>query len=75
MTDEVEVISTDRALGRLEGKVDLLLTNHDALAARLDTILGDHAGRITACERKVWYGSGIAAALTLLVGKITFLPH
>lgn len=54
MSDEMQ-----RAMGRVEAKIDLLLD-------RTET----HDQRIAAVEKKVWYGSGIAAALTFIATKI-----
>jgi len=65
MEDEV---STERALGRIEGKVDMIL-------ARLDTTFADHNRRITAVERKTWYGAGAVGVLALFAGKLAIFPH
>lgn len=56
-----EVISTERGLGRVEGKVDLILTELTALRSIVDSRLGS-------VEKKVWYGSGIAATVGMFLG-------
>jgi hypothetical protein len=53
MSDEIQ-----RAMGRVEAKIDLLLGRSDA-----------HDQRISAVEKKVWYGSGVAAVMTFIATK------
>lgn len=48
-----------RAMGRVEAKIDLLLDRSEV-----------HDKRITAVEKRVWYGSGVAAAITFIATKI-----
>lgn len=50
-----------RSLGRLEGKVDLILE-----CVRANDV------RISAVEKKVWYASGSAAVLGALAAKLGF---
>jgi len=60
-----------RSIGRVEGKLDLLLLA-DAERDKRTAIL---ERRVSSVERKVWYGSGVAAAVTLFLGKFVFFPH
>lgn len=61
MTEE---ISVERALGRVEGKIDMILEALPKLTARQ-----------LSNEQKIHYGYGVAAALTLFAGKLAFWPH
>lgn len=51
-----------RSMGRVEAKVDLLLERTEGYEKRLSSV-----------EKKVWYGSGVAAVLayvaTNIIGK------
>jgi hypothetical protein len=60
-----DFIPLEQSVGRVEGKLDMLI-------ARFDSRIADHEDRITATERKVWYASGIAAVLTFLGGKFFY---
>jgi len=53
-----------RAMGRVEAKIDLLLDRSEV-----------HDKRITAVEKRVWYGSGVAAAITFIATKIMGNGH
>lgn len=53
-----------RSIGRVEGKIDLILDRTHGLDARLSAV-----------EKKVWYGSGIAAALAFIVTRLTSGSH
>lgn len=59
MTDELQ-----RAMGRVEAKVDILLERsiHDEK-------------RITAIEKKVWWASGASAVLAFIATKLPGLSH
>jgi hypothetical protein len=54
MSDEMQ-----RAMGRVEAKIDLLLGRSDA-----------HDQRISAVEKKVWWASGAAAIVTFIATHI-----
>lgn len=51
---------TARTLGRIEGKVDMLIDLHKANDVRLSAV-----------EKKVWYGSGVAAVLAFFASHIS----
>lgn len=51
-----------RSLGRIEGKVDMII----------DQLKSD-SERLSAVEKKVWYGSGVAAVLAFVATKLNFL--
>ncbi len=55
LTDE-----TQRSLGRVEGKLDLLIDRTHGFDERLNSV-----------EKKVWWLSGIAALGSVLFGKFT----
>jgi hypothetical protein len=46
-------------LGRIEGKVDLIIDK-----------LSGHDKRIAAVEKKVWYAGGVAAVLSVIAAKL-----
>lgn len=50
MSDEIQ-----RAMGRVEAKLDLLLDRSDA-----------HDTRISAVEKKVWWATGASAVITFV---------
>lgn len=50
---------TARTLGRIEGKVDMLIDLHKTTD-----------GRLSAVEKKVWYGSGVAAVLAFFAAHV-----
>ena len=59
MTDDLQ-----RAMGRVEAKVDILLDR-----ARSDD------KRITAIEKKVWWASGASAVVAFIATKLPGLSH
>lgn len=59
MTDELQ-----RAMGRVESKVDLLLSREAA-----------HDTRISALEKRVWWATGAGALITFIATKIPGLGH
>jgi hypothetical protein len=61
MSDDTSGI--ERALGRVEGKLDAMMVH------LVDEVKAQDL-RITAVERKVWWGAGIAASLTFIAGKL-----
>lgn len=62
--DENEIV---RSIGRLEGKMDLLITMH---TARLDGA----EKRLGSVEKRVWYGSGLSAIVAILLAKVGLPP-
>lgn len=65
----------DRAIGRLEGKVDLILdhlTEKDAADAAAHAL---HTKRIGALERKWAWATGVGTALGGISGYIASLIH
>ena len=69
MEGENELI---RALGRMEGKMDALITAHAATNARVDK----QDERLSGVERKQWYHSGIVAAGVFALSHFTgILPR
>lgn len=64
--------NTSLILGRLEGKVDMILLrfeSNDVRDAALDR-------RLKTVERKVWYASGFIGAIIAYLGLTHFLvPH
>lgn len=65
--------TVDRALGRVEGKIDMVLSHITEERERRDRQYVDHEKRIKEGERKVWYASGIVAAVAVFATKL--LPH
>lgn len=63
MTEEI-LVGIAKDLGRLDGKVDMILEALPKLTARQ-----------LSNEQKIHYGYGVAAALTLFAGKLAFWPH
>lgn len=54
MSEEIQ-----RSMGRVEAKIDLLLSRSDT-----------HDKRISAVEKKVWWSSGVGAVLAFIATKI-----
>jgi NAD-specific glutamate dehydrogenase len=63
---------TDRDFGRLEGKVDGLVTQVTALTERLDAKLTDTDKRISTVEKKQYWMTGIAMGLAFVLAKVDF---
>jgi hypothetical protein len=59
-------IEITRALGRIEGKLDLLIPATEAQRIRLDL----QEGRVSKIERNEKYIAGFAAALALVVAVL-----
>lgn len=54
MTDELQ-----RAMGRVESKVDILLER-----------TGVYERRLTSVEKRVWWGSGVAAVVAFIASNL-----
>ena len=61
-----------RSLGRLEGKVDQILEGMMNHELRDQERFNNVEKRIGSLEKKIWYGSGVAAVVAFLLAKITF---
>jgi hypothetical protein len=60
--------TTDRDLGRVEGKLDMVLERLDAIDARHSAL----EPRVRKLEGKLLYFSGAAMALAIFIGKVDF---
>jgi hypothetical protein len=63
MSDDIQ-----RSLGRVEGKIDQLLDELGRHFADDTKQFQDIDNRLASVEKNVWYGSGVAAALTAIAG-------
>ena len=70
MTD-AETGHINRSLGRVEGKIDLILTEIQAMNKRHD----DLEGRVVKVEHKQWWAAGAGAAVVALIGFVGRLFH
>jgi hypothetical protein len=61
-----------RSLGRLEGKVDQILEGLENHEHRDHERFGSIEKRLGNIEKKIWYGSGIAAVGAFILAKLTF---
>ena len=69
MSTETPLSEIHRALGRIEGKQDALLSNQDALKKDQETLRVDHgklSGKVHSLDLRLnWYAGGLAAILFL----------
>ena len=61
-----------RSLGRLEGKLDQLIGSMTHHVERDEELFAALEKRLGSVEKKIWYGSGIAAVGTFILAKISF---
>ena len=55
-----------RALGRLEGKVDAILDNFTTHGNRFESI----EDRLLDVEKKVWYAAGLSGSLSVILSYV-----
>jgi hypothetical protein len=58
---DAETTGIERAIGRLEGKMDLLIDMH-----------ASNEKRVGAVEKKVWWASGAAGVIAVILEKMAF---
>lgn len=63
----------EQAVGRLEGKLDLLIDMHKTLRENTEEDLSKHDERITSVEKKVNLATGGFIAITTLVSLFAYL--
>lgn len=70
MTEEGPLLEIHRALGRIEGKQDALLTNQESLKKDHSNLREDHAklvGKVHGLDARLhWYSGGLAVVVFLL---------
>lgn len=64
MTEDHGGHEIQRALGRIEGRLD-----------SIEQLLNGSEKRLSHVERKVWYGTGIAAAVALFISNLRAFFH
>ena len=72
-----ELVNPERALGRVEGKIDLILSELTTANARYDRRHNDHETRLISLEHLRWHAAGAIAMLTALsafLAKLHLFP-
>lgn len=67
---DVQRAEIQRSLGRLEGKVDLILEGIKEHEERDEARFENIEKRVALVERKIWYATGIGAALAFILSKL-----
>jgi hypothetical protein len=64
-------VDVQRSLGRIEGKTDQILSEITKHETHDEIRFNSMEKRLGSLERKIWYASGVAAVIVLVLSKLT----